>query len=93
MHLFSKVIALIACTGLAFTCSVHAENYLGDGIISPGENEMEELARAVQNPLASMISLPFQLNTNFMHESTFTEVTVTASNAADEYPTACRPST
>jgi hypothetical protein len=65
VHIIRKVIALIACIGLSFTYSVHAEDYLGDGIISPGENEMEELARAVQNPLASMISLPFQLNTNF----------------------------
>ncbi|MEN8779570.1 MAG: hypothetical protein ABF292_00585 [Desulfobacterales bacterium] len=37
----------------------------GDGIIEPGENAQEELARAAQNPVASMISLPFQNNTNF----------------------------
>ncbi|MEP5763206.1 MAG: transporter [Halieaceae bacterium] len=37
----------------------------GDGIIDPGENETEELARAVQNPIASLISLPFQTNTDF----------------------------
>ena len=37
----------------------------GDGIIEPGENETAELARAAQNPVASMISLPFQNNTNF----------------------------
>jgi hypothetical protein len=37
----------------------------GDGIIEPGENEIEELARAAQNPVASMISLPFQNNTDF----------------------------
>lgn len=37
----------------------------GDGIIEPGENTQEELARAAQNPVASMISLPFQNNTNF----------------------------
>ena len=37
----------------------------GDGIVDPGENEMEELARAVQNPVASLISLPIQNNTNF----------------------------
>jgi hypothetical protein len=37
----------------------------GNGIIEPGENETEELARAAQNPVASMISLPFQNNTNF----------------------------
>jgi len=38
---------------------------LGDGIIDPGEDSTEELARAAQNPVASMISLPFQNNTNF----------------------------
>ncbi len=38
---------------------------VGDGIIEPGENETDELARAVQNPIASLISLPFQNNTNF----------------------------
>ena len=38
---------------------------LGDGIIDPGEDSTEELARAVQNPVSSMISLPFQNNTNF----------------------------
>ncbi len=37
----------------------------GDGIIEAGEDETGELARAVQNPVASMISLPFQNNTNF----------------------------
>ena len=37
----------------------------GDGIIEPGENEKAELARASQNPVASLISLPFQNNTNF----------------------------
>jgi hypothetical protein len=37
----------------------------GDGIIEPGETAQEELAKAAQNPVASMISLPFQNNTNF----------------------------
>ena len=37
----------------------------GDGIIDPGEDEIAELARAAQNPVASMISLPFQSNTDF----------------------------
>ncbi len=37
----------------------------GDGIIEPGENQEEELAKAAQNPIANMISLPFQNNTNF----------------------------
>ncbi len=42
-----------------------AANEDGDGIIEAGENETDELARAAQNPLASMISVPFQNNTNF----------------------------
>lgn len=37
----------------------------GDGIIEPGENPQEELAKAVQNPVASLISLPFQNNIDF----------------------------
>ena len=37
----------------------------GDGIIEPGEDPTEELAKASQNPIANMISLPFQNNTNF----------------------------
>jgi hypothetical protein len=37
----------------------------GDGIIEPGEDETAELARAVQNPVANLISVPFQNNTNF----------------------------
>jgi len=37
----------------------------GDGVIEAGEDETGELARAVQNPVASLISLPFQYNTNF----------------------------
>jgi hypothetical protein len=37
----------------------------GDGIIEPGENSEEELAKTAQNPVADLISLPFQNNTNF----------------------------
>ncbi len=39
--------------------------YLGDGHVDAGENEAADLARAVQNPVADLISLPFQNNTNF----------------------------
>ncbi len=42
-----------------------AANEDGDGIIEAGENETDELARAAQNPVASMISVPFQNNMNF----------------------------
>jgi len=41
------------------------EGYLGDGIPKQGEDEEADLARAVQNPIADLISLPFQNNTNF----------------------------
>jgi hypothetical protein len=37
----------------------------GDGTIDPGEDQTAELARAVQNPVANLISVPFQNNTNF----------------------------
>lgn len=37
----------------------------GDGILEAGENADEELAKAAQNPVADMISLPLQNNTNF----------------------------
>ena len=41
------------------------KGYLGDGILTEGESETAELARAVQNPVADLISVPFQYNTNF----------------------------
>ncbi len=44
---------------------VFAENEDGDGIIEEGEDETAELAKAAQNPIADMISLPFQWNINF----------------------------
>ena len=44
---------------------VWAANEDGDGIIEAGEDKTNELARAVQNPVASLISVPFQNNTNF----------------------------
>jgi len=37
----------------------------GDGIIEPGENVQEELARASQNPVAAMISLPLKNRFSF----------------------------
>ncbi len=56
---------LFAFLGAIAALPASAANEDGDGIIEPGENETDELARAVQNPVASMISLPFQNNTNF----------------------------
>ena len=51
----------------------------GDGIIEAGEDETAELARAAQNPVASLISLPFQNNTNFKFgpkEKTFNRLNI-----------------
>ena len=45
--------------------SAEAAKWDGDGVIEEGEDETAELARAAQNPVANMISLPFQNNTNF----------------------------
>ena len=36
-----------------------------DGVVDPGENALGELAKSVQNPVAAMISLPLQNNSNF----------------------------
>ncbi len=48
-----------------FVSAEPAPSWDGDGILEEGEDEAAELARAAQNPVASMISLPFQNNTNF----------------------------
>ena len=56
---------LFAFLGAIVALPALAEPRAGDGIIEAGENETGELARAAQNPVASMISLPFQNNTNF----------------------------
>jgi len=37
----------------------------GDGIVEPGEDEISELQRAAQNPVADMMSIPLQNNTSF----------------------------
>ncbi len=44
--------------GVVLSLPASAANEDGDGIIEAGENETGELARAAQNPVASMISLP-----------------------------------
>ena len=56
---------VFAFLGAILALPASAEPKVGDGIIEAGEDETGELARAVQNPVASMISLPFQNNTNF----------------------------
>ncbi len=57
--------SLFILLGAVVALPASAANEDGDGIIEPGEDETSELARAAQNPVASMISLPFQNNTNF----------------------------
>lgn len=36
-----------------------------DGHVDPGESSLREMAKTAQNPVAAMISVPFQNNTNF----------------------------
>jgi hypothetical protein len=62
---FGKKFTAQIVAGVFSSSIVQAEERLGDGTISPGEDETQKLARAAQNPVASMISLPFQNNTNF----------------------------
>ncbi|MHC4265789.1 MAG: neuromedin U [Planctomycetota bacterium] len=66
-----KLIVVLMLVGMVSLCAMaqdSADAYLeedGDGVIEPGENETEELQRAVQNPVAELISLPFQNNITF----------------------------
>jgi hypothetical protein len=55
--------AIAALILAVFAVSTLAEK--GDGILDSGEDRQEELARAAQNPIASLISLTIQNNTNF----------------------------
>jgi hypothetical protein len=55
--------AIVALLLSVFAVSTLAEK--GDGVLDAGENREEELARAAQNPVASLISVPIQNNTNF----------------------------
>ena len=54
----------IAACGLLLSPQLSFAQQVGDGATEAGEDEVAELARAAQNPIASMISLPFQNNTN-----------------------------
>jgi hypothetical protein len=62
MIIFVFFVSLFLLRGFILPVALAAD---GDGIIEPGEDYKEELARSAQNPVASMISLPFQNNTNF----------------------------
>ena len=59
------VIAAMVVLPLSALAAGDGGEYLGDGHVDPGEGDAAELARAVQNPVADLISLPFQNNTNF----------------------------
>jgi len=59
------IAAMLPSLGAALAATEPDDGYLGDGIVAPArEYATEELARAVQNPVADLISLPFQNNTN-----------------------------
>lgn len=60
------------CVSLLFSLALYSFVFLpatsaveGDGIVEPGEDVEGELAKSAQNPVANIISLPFQNNTNF----------------------------
>jgi hypothetical protein len=55
--------AIAALLLSVFAASTLADK--GDGTLDSGEARQAELARSAQNPIASMISLPLQNNTNF----------------------------
>ena len=57
--------SLFVLFGAVIALPASAANEDGDGIIEAGEDATAELATAAQNPVASMISVPFQNNMNF----------------------------
>jgi len=63
MRKAARSILIAAVCGLA-VAAAHAEED-GDGHIEPGENKVSELAKSAQNPVASLISVPFQNNTTY----------------------------
>lgn len=66
MKKWPAIFIVICLILLSLSPMVAAQNTAdGDGIVEPGENPEEELAKAAQNPVADLISLPFQNNTNF----------------------------
>ena len=68
MYFRKLVISFIACflfVSLMPPIALAQNTADGDGVIEPGENKTEELAKAAQNPMANMISVPIQNNTNF----------------------------
>ncbi len=64
-YTFLALVALALMLAPVMSLAEDNGGYIGDGHVDSGEDESAELARAVQNPIADLISLPFQNNTNF----------------------------
>ena len=63
-HFTNRLAVAVFLSAALVPPNIHAEAD-GDGIIEPGEDETAELAKAAQNPVASLISLPIQNNTTY----------------------------
>ncbi len=63
LHYLQTGLALLLITALVDP--TRASEADGGGIVENGDDQTEELAKAAQNPVANLISLPFQNNTNF----------------------------
>jgi len=65
MKLVMHTAALVALTLSLLLVSPLSLSAPADGHVDPGEGSLEEIAKSAQNPVAAMISVPFQNNTNF----------------------------
>lgn len=54
----TRVASVLLMTSLSFSVAA-------DGQVDPGKSGLGDIAKATQNPVAAMISVPFQNNTNF----------------------------
>ena len=70
LYTFLAPVALALVVAPSMSLAGDDDGYLGDGHIDSGEDESADLARAVQNPIADLISVPFQNNTNRLASST-----------------------
>lgn len=60
-----KILIMMVMVLVLFILPVTGRAYQGDGVVESGEARDEELRKAAQNPMADLISLPIQNNTNF----------------------------
>ncbi|GAB6097764.1 hypothetical protein JCM14469_40180 [Desulfatiferula olefinivorans] len=60
-----RIFYVMLITVLLFVLPGVLTAYQGDGDVEPGENKSDELRSASQNPMADLISIPVQSNTNF----------------------------